>query len=392
MAETSTAPALENALVKKAAAVAPELNERAAEGQRLGRLPDETIKLLDGSGLLKVLAPRSRGGHQASLQTFNSVMEELARGDGSAAWVFSIYAGNLYMLAAFSDQANTEVYANEHPKLAQVFSPTGQAVPTEGGYRVSGTWRFCTGQHHAQWAIFLALIMDGDKAPEPAMFLVPKEDCSVIDDWQVSGLAGTGSNSIKVEDRFVPAHRVSRPTAPALGNPPSADHADPFYQIPTIPFFQAGSVGAPLGLATEALSLFRARVGKRGIAYTNYARAADAPITHFQLVEATMKLDEARFHARRAADTVRKFGDGPVELEERVRIRADLAWTVNHCRDVVDIVQRASGGSAIQLRDPLQRIVRDILALSVHAFLVQSTSAEVYGRVLAGLDPGTDLF
>ncbi|TVT24102.1 acyl-CoA dehydrogenase family protein [Amycolatopsis acidiphila] len=393
MAETVavTAPASESSLVEAAAAVAPEVRALAAEAQRLGRLPDETIRLLDEAGLHKVLAPRSRGGHQASIETFNGVMEELGKACGSTAWVASIYNGNMYMLTAFSEAANDEVYANEYPKLAQSFTPNGQAIPADGGYRLSGTWRFCSGQHHAQWAIFLSLILDGDKAPEPAMFLVPKQDCTVADDWQVSGLTGTGSNTISVNDKFVPAHRVVRPAAPELGQPPSADFADPFFQIPTIPLFIAGSVGAPLGLAGEALSLFRERIHKRGITYTSYTRAADAPITHFQLSEACMKFDEARFHAQRAAQTAMKLTDGPLDLEERVRIRGDLAWTVNLCREVVDIAQRASGASAIHLKDPLQRIVRDIQALSVHAFLVHSTSAELYGRVLAGLEPGTDL-
>lgn len=392
MAETLTAPTEHNTLVDTATTVAAEVRGLAAEAQRLGHLPDETVRLLDEAGLHKILAPRSRGGHQASIATFNRVMEELAKACGSTAWVASIYNGNMYMLTAFSEAASDEVYAHEYPKVAQSFTPNGQARPVDGGFRLSGTWRFCSGQHHAQWAIFLSLIADGNAEPEPAMFLVPKEDCDVADDWQVSGLAGTGSNTISVQDKFVPAHRVVRPAAPELGTPPSADFADPFFQIPTIPLFIAGSVGAPLGLASEALNLLRNRVHKRGITYTNYTRAADAPVTHFQLSESSMKLDEARFHARRAAETAMRLTEGPLEVEERVRIRADLAWTVDLCREVVDIARRASGASAIHQRDPLQRIVRDIQALSVHAFLVHSTSAELYGRVLCGLEPGTDLY
>lgn len=385
-------PAREHALTDQAAAIAPRLAELAGQGERLARLPDEAVGLLDDAGLCRVLAPRSRGGHQAPIPEFNAAMRELARADGSTAWVASIYNGNLYLLPAFPDEANDEVHAAERPKVAQSFTLGGQAIPDGDGYRLSGTWRFCSGQHHAQWAIFLAPIPHGDGAPEPAMFLVPKEDCVVLDDWQVSGLAATGSNSLAVTEVFVPAHRVARPFAPGLGLPPSADFADPYFHIPAIPFFLAGSVGAPLGLAAEALHLWRGRVHQRGMTYTQYLRAADAPSTHFQLAEATMKLDEAHFHAGRAAETVRKLTGGPIDVTERVRVRGDVAWTVDLCRDVVDLAQRACGASAISLADPLQRIARDIQALSVHAFLVRPANAEVYGRVLAGLAPGTDLF
>ncbi|WP_319456996.1 MULTISPECIES: acyl-CoA dehydrogenase family protein [unclassified Mycobacterium] len=388
MTETLSPHTNHESVVKKAADVAQEIRGLAAEAERLGRLPDETVRLLDEAGLLKVLAPRARGGYQASIDTFSDVAEELAKACGSTAWVASIYIGNMYMLTAFSDEANAEVYAHEYPKVAQSFTPTGQATPVDGGFQLSGTWRFCSGQHHAQWAIFLSFIIDGDNPPEVATFLVPKEDCTVADDWQVSGLAGTGSNSITVTDKFVPAHRVARPSSPN----PSTDFADPFYQIPTIPFFVAGSVGAPLGLAGQALTLLRERIHKKGITYTSYTRAADAAVTQFQLAEASMKFDQAGFHAKRARDTAMKLVDGPLELEERVRIRADVAWVIDLCREVIDIARRASGASGIHLKDPMQRIVRDIGALSVHAFLIHATSAELYGRVLCGLEPGTDLY
>lgn len=377
-------------LVDQAGAVAPALAKLAAEGRRLGRLPDAAVDLLAEAGLFRVLTPRSRGGHQASLHTFAGVLRELARVDGSAAWVTGIYNGNLYVLTTFSDAANDEVHAGENPRLAQSFNLNGQAVPVRGGYRLSGTWGFCSGQHHAQWAIFLSLIVGEGEAPEPAMFLVSKGECAVLDDWHVCGLAATGSHSLTVEDVFVPAHRVARPFS--RQQPASADQADPYFRIPAIPFFLAGSVGAPLGLAAEALRLWKARIHRRGITHTSYACAAHAPDTHFRLAEAEMKLDEARFHAERAVETACELTRGPLGVTERVRIRGDVAWTVDLCREVVDLVQRASGSSAIREHEPLPHIVHDIEALSVHGFLVRATNAEAYGRVLAGLDPGTDLY
>ena len=104
MTETLSPHTNHEAVVKAAAAVAQEIGSLAAEAERLGRLPDETVRLLDEAGLLKLLAPRARGGDHGSIDTFSDVAEELAKACGSTAWVASIYIGTLYMVAGFSDE------------------------------------------------------------------------------------------------------------------------------------------------------------------------------------------------------------------------------------------------------------------------------------------------
>jgi alkylation response protein AidB-like acyl-CoA dehydrogenase len=157
--------------------------------------------------------------------------------------------------------------------------------------------------------------------------------------------------------------------------------------MPFIPFFVTGATGTPLGLARAALEQFTERVRQRGITYTTYARQADAPITHLQLDTATMKLDQARFHADRAAATVPLVAKDPGNVALRVRCRADAAWTTKLCLETIETVRQGSGASSIRHQDPLSRIVADIEALSAHSFLLHSTNAELHGRVLCGLAP-----
>lgn len=374
--------------VETAARLVPLLDSKAEEARTLGRPTDEAIEALEDSGLLMLMAPKIRGGRQISLSTFIDVGEQLARGCASTAWVASIYIGTLYMVAGFSDEAQDDVYATDNPKVLAAFNPTGEAVPVSGGYRLTGTWRFCTGQHHADWALLSSLIMRDGQPPMPAQFLVPRGECRSADDWQVSGLSGTGSASLSA-DVFVPEHRVlpfSDPTTVLSLSKALAD--DPYFKMPFIPFFATGATGTPLGMASAALDLMKDRVQKRGITYTQYTRQADASITHFQMDSAVMKLDQARFHSERAAATVASVAEDPSDTALRVRCRADAAWTTSLCREVVEIVQQASGASAIHRKDPLSRIVSDIQALSVHSFILHSTNAELHGRVLCGLEPG----
>lgn len=381
--------AITTEVVETASRLVPLLQSNAEEARRLARPTDEAIAALEDSGLLMLMAPKVRGGRQVPLSTFIDVGEELARGCASTTWVASIYIGTLYMVAGFSDEAQDEVYSVGTPKTLAAFNPAGEAVPVSGGYRLTGTWRFCSGQHHADWALLSSLIMRDGRPPTPAQFLVPRGECRSADDWQVSGLSGTGSASLSTEGVFVPEHRVlpfSDPTTVLSLSKTLAD--DPYFRMPFIPFFATGATGTPLGMARAALDLMKDRVQKRGITYTPYTRQADATITHLQMDSAVMKLDQARFHSERAAATVALVAEDPSDTALRVRCRADAAWTALLCREVVEIVQQASGASAIHRKDPLSRIVSDIQALSVHSFILHSTNAELHGRVLCGLEPG----
>jgi alkylation response protein AidB-like acyl-CoA dehydrogenase len=376
-------------LVRAAAELVPKLLADAEKARRLGRLTDEVVAALDESGIVTQLAPRSRGGGQAPVNVFVRVLEELARGCGSTSWVAGIYAASLYMIAAFSDEAQDEVYATASPRSAAAFKPEGTAIPVAGGYQLNGTWRFCSGQHHADWALLTSIILRDDAPPQPAQFLVPRADCRRHDDWQVSGLSATGSNSLSVEDRFVPEHRVLPMADPTSAVSRSASLAgDPYFAIPFVPLFVAGSAGTPLGLARAALDLFTERVGSGGITYTPYEIRAEAAITHLQMDAATMKLDQARFHAERAIATIPVVTADPSNVRLRVRCRADAAWVTRLCQESVHVVRSGSGARAIHHLDPLSRIVSDIDALALHAFLVHSTNSELHGRVLCGLDPG----
>jgi indole-3-acetate monooxygenase len=46
--------------------------------------------------------------------------------------------------------------------------PSGQAVPVEGGYQVSGRWAFASGIRHAQWVSATARVV-GESAAAPAL-------------------------------------------------------------------------------------------------------------------------------------------------------------------------------------------------------------------------------
>jgi alkylation response protein AidB-like acyl-CoA dehydrogenase len=146
-----------------------------------------------------------------------------------------------------------------------------------------------------------------------------------------------------------------------------------------------------LGLARAAGENFLERLPDRKITYTDYTSQREAPVTHHQLAQATLKTDQAEFHGYRCASLVDTKGlTGEAwSIEERARCRADVAAVCELTNDAIDILAGASGGSSVYRHVPIQRIARDIHVVRQHALIYPPTAYELYGRVLCGLEPNT---
>jgi alkylation response protein AidB-like acyl-CoA dehydrogenase len=112
------------------------------------------------------------------------------------------------------------------------------------------------------------------------------------------------------------------------------------------------------------------------------------------LGDAQVHLDTARLVALNIAERVRDAGktSAPLSIKDRVEINAMTAQVVRLSRAAIDLLNSMSGASSIQQDLPLQRIFRDMEGLALHAAMALNTNLEVFGRVLAGNDPGTPFF
>jgi alkylation response protein AidB-like acyl-CoA dehydrogenase len=296
------------------------------------------------------------------------------------------------MVGLFPDEVQDEVFATENVRVCGTLSPTGMAAPAPGGVVLNGKWGFISGAPHAHWQEIIAMGQAPDGTPMPIMALVPMSDLQIVDDWYASGLKGSGSVSTVAQDVFIPQERVM--PLPAILTEQYASKinaSSPMYRAPLLGVAAASSVGTLLGLAKAAQETFFERMPNRKITYTGYEHQADAPVTHLQVADATMKIDEAEFHAYRVADHVDEKGASgePWKLEERARARADGASVAQLTKSAIDILALASGGSSIYTSVPIQRIARDVQAVNLHALIYPPTSHELYGRILCGLEPDT---
>jgi alkylation response protein AidB-like acyl-CoA dehydrogenase len=139
------------------------------------------------------------------------------------------------------------------------------------------------------------------------------------------------------------------------------------------------------------MEAFMERLPGRKITYTSYDDQREAPITHLQLAEASLKIDQAEFHSYRVADLLdaKSAAGEPWKIEERARARAEVGVVCQLAKEAVDLLFGASGGSSIYESVAIQRIARNVTTANLHALMYPPTAFELYGRVLAGLEPNT---
>jgi alkylation response protein AidB-like acyl-CoA dehydrogenase len=379
-------------LVGRAADLVPLLRTHALWSEENRRLHDDVVRALAEAGLFKLRRPKRYGGYEADTSTLVDVAAELGRGDGAASWVTSVYWIPGWMACLFPDHVQDEVFSTPDTRICGTLSPSATAVAADGGAVVTGKWQFISGAYHADWQEIIAILVPSEGEPYPIMGLVPMSDLLIVDDWHTSGLRGSGSVSTVAKDLFVPQDRILPLPAVLQEKYASAINATaPAYRAPLLPVASASSVGTAIGLGRAARDAFLRRLADRKITYTAYESQREAPLTHLQVAEATMKLDQAEFHAHRLSGLVdAKSAEGAEwKLEERALARADMGAAVSLAKVAVDIFANASGGSSIYNDQPIQRIARDIQAINLHALMHPDTNAELYGRILCGLEPNT---
>jgi len=386
----------EREIVERARTLAPILNARVGEAEKLRRLPDANIADLKRTGLLKVLQPRRYGGLELSLHAHIDVVAEIARGCGSTAWCMGVMHAHSWLMGSFPEAAQQETFgANPDTVISAVIGPRGTAREADGGYRLDGFWPFASGCEHADFLLLGARVVGaGGAIVDEADLLVPVSDIEIRDDWNVVGLRGTGSCSVVAKDVLVPRHRyLSLPGIIQGRAPGAARHEGSLYRCAAVPVLALAITPAALGMAEGALAAFKERLPGREIAYTQREIQIESPTTHRQVADAATRIHVARLLLHRCADDIAAAATRGEEMEfvARARVRMDCAHAVRECLNAAEILFLAYGGSGIGEANPVQRAWRDLHAVNMHGLLTLETNQEMYGRVVLGLKPNTPL-
>lgn len=372
--------------------IAPALRGNAVQAEEENWLPEENIALLEKTGLFGAAVPRRFGGLDLPAEQQAALLKETARACGSTGWVAMVWVTTAWMATLYPDKAQEEVFAGGRARVSGGFTPSGTLVPTEGGYLLNGSWRFNTGVRGAQWNVCAALLEHGDGRVEEFFPLVPTGELTLGDDWHVFGAAGTGSVTSTAKDVFVPVHRVVDASVyeAATTGRWNADLAGRNYSL--LSYILATTASVFIGLARAALDEFIARLPGKGITYTNWSEQRDHPHIQLQVAVAANKIASCEGLQRALLETVQRRADHGerLTLEEKATVRGQLAFVARTAKEAVDLLLALSPASSIARGAALQRIHRDVTALSLHGLLAPIGSLESQGRVLLGLEPGTE--
>ena len=371
-------------LLQRAASLVPVLRERAARTEQRRQIPPETVKDLVASGLLRIGNPERYGGVAgADIDVGHEVAWELGRGCGSAAWCASLWIVHNWWLGHFTERAQDEFFVTGPDTLASTgLNPAnGRATPVSGGFRVKGRWTFSSGCDAATWVM---LAVPGPTSGTLRWVLIPRADYEIVDTWFASGMRGTGSKDIVVNDVFVPAHRELDPDR--AGDHERTGwtlHRRPSYRVP-LRVLLGWDLAAPLvGIAQGAVDEFTLRL--RGT--TGPGRTAESVPLQMRLAEASAEVDAARtLHRAAVREMLQRAAAGREFTElDRARYRRDKAFVTRLCVQAVNRLFEAGGATAIADSHALQRFHRDAHAASHHAALAWDVAAEPYGRLALGL-------
>lgn len=383
-------------LVRRTTALKPLLAEHAAECERLRRPVDSVWAAIRKTGCFYHFVPKRYGGLEFDAESFIDVMLPLAEGCASTGWVTAFCVEHNWMLAQFPEKLQDETFGGDFPYVIApgATNPPGVVEPVDGGYRLSGRWKWGTGVMHADW-IMVAGNIPGEEPPRQLYFALPAEEVEVIDTWYVDGMIGTGSNDIRCQDVFVPEHRVMDMGEMRSGIAPGSKiHAhNPIYRMPMTPFLAVTAAIGAVGAARSATEHFKERIGGRIILGTK-TKQNEKPSAHMRLGEAAAKTQAAELMLR---DVVRRnvalaAEEGLVSNEDRIALRAQVALSMDMCRDAIRLLVEGAGSSAHLMASPLQRALRDVNVMASHIVYDFDAATELHGRAMIGLPPNTPVF
>jgi 3-hydroxy-9,10-secoandrosta-1,3,5(10)-triene-9,17-dione monooxygenase len=358
-------------------------------------MPQETMDDFHRLGFFKVVQPKRYGGYEMDPSIIFDLQLELGRGCASSAWVYGVLNVHTWQLALFAPEAQDEVWKDAPTTLiSSSYMPVAKTEWVDGGVKLSGRWSFSSGCDYAEWAFLGGFVpTEEGKAPDMRTFLVPRCDYEIIDNWHTSGLRGSGSKDVVVEDVFVPEHRMHKfSDGFRQDNPGNEVNSSPVYRYPFgqihVRSVSTPAVGAAFGALDAYVDYMKSKVsqatgGKARDSFTNSVTASDA----------SALLDREVLVLRRNFQEMFSYLEKgeKIPVERRVRFRNDSARAVDAATQVVEKLFLTCGARAAFEDHPLNRHFQDVHAIRLHHANGTEGPAANFGGVLFGAK-NTDFF
>ena len=348
----------------RAAVVATkELAPRAAETDRLGQYPQESLNALKQEGLFGLRVSKEHGGIGADMVTTSLVIEELAKKCPSTCMCYKMHLEAAEIICQIPTDYQVEHFVKPMAK-GEVFTTiaggesqgdgdnwtsaqTASAVTkVPGGYQIDNIRKsYVTSAGHATHYQFHCVVGQDTPQSSASRLFVAADDIEweILEPWNGLGMRGNSSSPVRFNG-FVPDEN-------RLGEEHTIGAATTHFARPVVALTYAA---AYLGIASGAFELAVEGMARR---YPSGARRLDSPINQRRMAEMGTQIEAARALLLSAASS---FDQGRA-ANHLLYMQAKVACSEAGVRVTQDLMT-AFGGTAFAGRLPFDRYFRDARA------------------------------
>jgi 3-hydroxy-9,10-secoandrosta-1,3,5(10)-triene-9,17-dione monooxygenase len=391
-------------VIGRARALIPAIRDQQDEAEKLGHHTPELDRQFVAAGFYRMLQPRRFGGYEFNLPAFWRAMLAVSAGDPGTGWGLTLGAHHALVVGAwFSEAGQREIFGPSGDfRCPHRPPPMGTAEPAPGGYLVSGTWDYCSGIAHATHFMGNALVAGsegGRGGGRGIAVVIPCEQVTVLDDWGdgvTLGMNSSGSNSVRADAVFVPAHR----TAPGdwthgdIPAPGARLHGNPLYCGRIYAVYHAGLVIPVIGAARAALEDYEQIITTKPTYFPPQVPRYTHPDYQRPFGHAIALTDAAEAIVLQAGERYMELAQRwdqagePFTREDDVRLFAMIQQAGQLAARAVETIFAASSSSAAKRGTRLQRYYRDVAMYHGHVAGQHLTTAADLARVHFGLPDG----
>jgi alkylation response protein AidB-like acyl-CoA dehydrogenase len=383
---TSTLEPASREMLDVVESIRPVIERNIERSEADLRLPPEVIDAILNAGLFRTWVPKDLGGLEADFKSGMRMIEAITRIYGSAGWVFANMTAATGQTAFMSPETRAEMLTDPRGFVnAGSVASLGRAVPDGDGFRLSGQWRLASGCHHAKWFGGAALIFDGEAPrmgpggmPDLKLMFIRPEESEILDTWNPLGMKGTGSTDFRLDNVYIPGHRMFS----VLTAPPQS--GGPMYQAGVLVMFSLALAAVFPGIAQAGIDAFIALAGGKTPTMSQ-TTLGSRPTVHAELARAVTLVQSARAYLYELADELMESLQSGAGVTEELEIKRRLACVnvAESCIRAVNMVFTLAGTTPIQAGHPLERCMRDIRTAGQH-FLVSPAWLEKTGQAYFG--------
>ena len=380
---------------------------RAARNDRESRYPFENMEALKSVGVPSMAIHPQFGGPGHNIATRTKVAEVIAYGDPASAACTNMHWSALDLIGpyAFGDKNMAALLRdcaeNQAMFCGAASAPSDELDVTkvgarfrrvEGGWQGSGRAGFATNSAGATYVGTIASVVDdkGELQGRRLLILfvpVGTPGMTINDDWDAMGLRATATNTVLIEEVFVPdRYAIVRDLDQA-----QATFTDDEGEVQHMAFglLNLSAGGMQLGHCRRILDFMAGFLRKRkgGIAV---AIKGQVPLTRADVSWAQSTYGRMSFWVRSAEmvlyDIAARLSDPKYPQEKRAWISLMALY---HVRRMTEEVARESfrlaGAHGIVAASPYERMYRDLIAQSAIIFKAPEME-EHLGKAELGMD------